>query len=135
MAKKLSCKTVKMQSSSNNKKRAILNNRLTRWVEENGKLVDEQNGFRKDRNTIDQVTSLTNLIETRQKKRLPTFCAFIDFKKAFDLVDRNLLWKRLNETGVKGKMLNALKSLYTSVVSCVRVNGFTTDWFNVKKWP
>ena len=111
---------------------AILNNRLTRWVEENGKLVDEQNGFRKDRNTIDQVTSLINLIETRQKKRLPTFCAFIDFKKAFDLVDRNLLWKRLNETGVKGKMLNALKSLYTSVVSCVRVNGFTTDWFNVK---
>ena len=29
-------------------------------------------------------------------------------------------------------MLNALKSLYTSVVSRVRVNGFTTDWFNVK---
>ena len=29
-------------------------------------------------------------------------------------------------------MLNALKSLYTSVVSRVRVNGFTTDWFTVK---
>ena len=81
----------------------MLNNRLTRWVEENRKLVDEQNGFRKDRNTIDQVISLTNLIETRQKKRLPTFCAFIDFKKAFDLVDKNLLWKRLNETGINGK--------------------------------
>ena len=82
---------------------AILNNRLTRWVEENGKLVDEQNGFRKDRHTIYQVTLLTNLIETRKKKRLLNFCAFIDFKKAFDPVDKKLLWKRLNGTGVKGK--------------------------------
>ena len=90
---------------------ADLNKRLTVWVEKNSKLVDEQNGFRKDRNTIDQVISLANLIETRQKKRLPTFCAFIDFKKAFDFVDKNLLWKRLSETGIKGKMLNALKSL------------------------
>ena len=53
------------------------------WVEENEKLVDEQNGFHKERSTIDLIPSLTNLIETRQKKRLPTFCAFIDFKKAF----------------------------------------------------
>ena len=29
-------------------------------------------------------------------------------------------------------MLNALKSLYMSVVSCVKVNDLTTDWFNVK---
>ena len=40
---------------------AILNNRLTRWVEENGKLVDEQTGLRKNRNTIDQVKYLTKL--------------------------------------------------------------------------
>ena len=91
---------------------AVLNKRLTVWVEENSKLVDEQNGFRKDRNTSDQVISLTNFIETRQKKRFPTFCAFIDFKKVFDFVNRNLLWKRLIETGIKGKKLNALKSLY-----------------------
>ena len=83
--------------------------------------------FRKERSTIDQISSLTNLIETRQKKRLPTFCAFIDFKKAFDFVDRNLLWRRLNESGISGKMLKALKSLYTSVLSCVRVNGLTTN--------
>lgn len=110
----------------------ILNTRLSGWVEENDKLVDEQNGFRKDRNTIDQVISLTNLIETRQKQRLSTFCAFIDFKKAFDLIDRNLLWRRLSQIGIHGKMFDALKSLYTSVHSCVRVNGFKSEWFNVK---
>ena len=45
-----------------------------------------------------------------------------------------MLWKRLSATGVKGKMLNALKSLYASVFSCVRMYGLTTEWFNVKTW-
>ena len=75
---------------------------------------------------------LKQLSETRQKKRLPTFCAFIDLKKAFDFDDRNLLRRCLNETRISGKLLKALKSLYTSVLSCVSVNGLTTEWFNVK---
>ena len=33
--------------------------------------------------------------------------------------------------GVTGKMLNAVESLYKSVSSCVRISGFTTDWFDV----
>ena len=110
----------------------ILNSRLSAWVEANDKQVDEQNGFRKDRNTIYQLSSLTNLIETRQKRKLSTFCAFIDFKKALGLIDRNLLWERINSLGVGGRMFNALKSLYTSVNSCFRVNGFLTEWFDVK---
>ena len=61
--------------------------------------------------------SLTNLIETRQKKRLPTFCAYIDFTKAFVFVNMNLIWKRLGEPEVKYKLLNALNSLYASVVN------------------
>ena len=73
-----------------------------------------------------------NLIETRQKRKLSTFSAFSDFKKAFDLIYRNLLWERINSLGVGGRMFNALKCLYTSVNSCVRVNGFLTEWFDVK---
>ena len=30
-----------------------------------------------------------------------------------------------------GKLLGTIKSLYTSVSSCVRVNNLTTDWFDV----
>ena len=97
----LSYRGITLESSPYKLYCAILNNRLTKLVEENNKLVDEQNGFRIDRNTIDQVLSLINLIETRQKKRLSTFCAFIDFKEAFVLVDRNLPLKRLNETELK----------------------------------
>ena len=110
---------------------SILNERLDKCFCRDNTLVDEQNGFRTGRSTIDHVSSLTNLIETRIKRKLSTYTAFIDFKKAYDSIDRKLLWQKLIRVGVKGRMLRAVKSLYSSVSVCVRINGFTTDWFDV----
>ena len=110
---------------------SVLNRRLSSWAEQNDKIVDEQNGFRKSRSTTDYILSLTSIIDTRKKVKKSTFCAFFDFKKAYDTIDRNLLLKRLSYIGVSGKMFSALKSLYVSVRSCVRVNSFNTDWFDV----
>lgn len=75
--------------------------------------------------------TLTSLIKTRRKLRKSTCCVFIDFKKAYDTIDRNILWKRLSDTGITGKMFGAVKSLYMSVKSCVRFNHLKTDWFDV----
>ena len=99
--------------------------------EANGKIVDEQNGFRESRSTIDQVSTLTNIIDSRKKRKLSTFCAFIDFRKAYDCINRDILWAKLDSIGVSGKLFNAVKSLYASVASCVRINNLTTDWFDV----
>ncbi len=107
---------------------AIINGRLSSWAETNDKLADEQNGFRKKRSTVDHISSLSNLIDTRKKLKKSTFTAFIDFKKAYDFINRCKLWSRLNESGISGKILIAIKSIYSSVSSCVRVNSFTTEW-------
>ena len=111
---------------------AVLRNRLGMWCENNGKLVDEQNGFREKRSTIDHLQSLTSIIDNRKKKKLSTFCAFIDFSKAYDYIDRDKLWFRLYDTGVSTKMLSAVRALYNSVSSCVRLNNYHTDWFDVR---
>ena len=110
---------------------SILNNRVGSWCEQNDKIVDEQNGFRKNRSTTDHISSLTNIIETRKKRKLSTYCAFFDFRKAYDCINRGLLWGKLEKVGIGGKLLGAIKSLYTSVSCCVRVNNLTTDWFDV----
>ncbi|CAG2189561.1 unnamed protein product [Mytilus edulis] len=68
----------------------ILNLRLSQWVEDNKSLVDDQNGFRKGRSTINQISSLASLVDVRKKLRKSTFCAFIDFKKAYDTINRTL---------------------------------------------
>ena len=108
---------------------SILNNRVGSWCEQNDKIVDEQNGFRKNRSTTDHISSLTNIIETRKKLKLSTYCAFIDFRKAYYCINRGLLWGNLEKVGIGGKLLGAIKSLYTSVSCCV--NNLTTDWFDV----
>lgn len=57
---------------------------------------------------------------------------FIDFKKAYDTINRTILWNRLSDIGLTGKMFDAVKSLYISVKSCVRVNNLKTEWFDIK---
>jgi len=111
---------------------SILNERLSSWAESNDKITDEQNGFRKKRSTTDHISSLTSFIDTRKKLGKSTVCAFIDFTKAYDSINRNTLWQRLSDIGIAGKLLNSVKSLYSSVFSCVRVNNLHTDWFEVK---
>ena len=54
---------------------------------------------------------------------------FIDFKKAFDLIDRNTLWLILTKNGIRGKMYQAVKSMYEVVKARVRVGGDLTEAF------
>ena len=72
------------------------------------------------------------ITDTRKKARKSTFCAFIDFKKTYDTIKRSKLWCRLDSTGLCGKLFRAIKFLYSSVSSCIRLNDLHTDWFEIK---
>ena len=61
------------------------------------RIVDVQNGFRKKRSNTDQISSISSIIENIKKTKMSTFCAFIDFRKASDYMNRNKLWQRLQE--------------------------------------
>ena len=71
----------------------VLNYRLSSWIENNSILCDEQDGFRRNRSTMDHISRLASknyVLETCIKKKRDTFAAFIDFSKAYDRVDRTL---------------------------------------------
>lgn len=59
----------------------ILNARLSKWLDENNVLVDEQNGFRRMRSCIDHIFSLYSILQNRMLLKEDTFCCFIDAKK------------------------------------------------------
>ena len=108
---------------------SLLNNRLTDHFERSGFLVDEQNGFRKSRSCIDHIYSVTTIVRARLQEKKSTYTCFIDFQKAFDWINRELLEYRLITSGVNGKFYAAIKALYRAPTACVQVNDFRTGWF------
>ncbi len=55
--------------------------------------------------------------------------AYVDLEKAFDRINRTLLYYKLRSLGFGNKMYKSIKSLYSSSHASVNVNGFLTDWF------
>ena len=60
------------------------------------------------------------------------FCAFVDYKKAFDVVDRDLMVTRLEDSGVNGKMLELIRGMYSGTSNLLRINGELTEEFPSK---
>ena len=109
---------------------SILNRRLQIYLENNNILVDEQNGFRASRSCIDHIFVLVTVLRNRKQLGKDTFLAFIDYKKAFDSVERNLLLYKLAKTGINGRMYQAISSLYSNPRSHVVLNEYETDYFD-----
>lgn len=103
----------------------ILNNRLTDYFEDNDDLVDEQNGFRKNRSCELHVLTLNDVIQNRDS----TFVTYIDLHKAFDTVDRYLLEYCLLHNGVDRNFYNIFKTIYQNTELCVRIGNYMTKWF------
>ena len=97
------------------------------WGIDNEIICDSQNGFRKGRSTINHVQSIMSILETRKLKGQSTFAAFIDFTKAYDSINRDLLFTKLAQLGLKGRIFNAITSLHENVKCCVRINGLKTE--------
>jgi hypothetical protein len=55
------------------------------------------------------------------------YVAFIDLKKCFDFVDRDMMPYKLLLNDINGKMYNSIKNIYQSSESCVRLNGKLTN--------
>ena len=73
----------------------ILQVRLQQFV--NHELPDIQAGFRKGRETREQIANIRWIIEKARVFQKNIYFWFIDYAKAFDCVDHNKLWKILKE--------------------------------------
>jgi hypothetical protein len=109
---------------------AILNNRVSSYCENNGIIVDNQAGFRKERSTVDQLFILTEVIKYHRPRA--TYCAFIDISKAYDKIWRDGLWYKLWKCGIRGKMWRILKNIYKKVESSILLGDYRTAFFEIE---
>ena len=98
----------------------------------NQELLDVQAGFRKGRETRDQIANICWIMEkTREFQKNVYFC-FIDYAKAFDCMDHNQLWKILKEMGIPDHLTCLLRNLYAGQEATVRTGHGMTDLFHIR---
>jgi len=62
---------------------------------------------------------------------IPLFITFVDFKKAFDSIDRDMMFAILLHYGIPEKIVNAIRVLYDNSSSRVYIDGRESDPFNI----
>ena len=68
-------------------------------LQQNRELPDVQVGFRKGRETKDQIANIRWIIRKAREFQKSIYFCFVDSAKAFDCVGHNKLWKILTEMG------------------------------------
>ena len=99
----------------------------------NRELPGVQAGFRKGRETRDQIAKIRWIIEKAREFQKNVYFCFIDYAKAFNFVDHNKLWKILKEMGIPDHLTCLLRNLYAGQEATVRTGHGTTDWFQIGK--
>ena len=108
---------------------SVLNSRLTKFLDSNEIILENQAGFRKGYATTDHIFVLNALIEIIKSRKQQLFCAFIDFSQAFDSIWRVGLWRKLLFNSVNGKFFRIVTSMYDNIKSCVKFNNETSAFF------
>ena len=108
----------------------IILNRMKGEVDR--KLRPNQAGFRPNRSTVDQITTLRIIIEQTKEWNTQLFINFIDYTKAFDSLDRTSLWKLLQHYGIPQKLINIIKAMYEKGGANVMYNGKLSRFFEVQ---
>ena len=119
----------------------VIKSRLVAALEKINFFADVQAAFRKGRSTADHLLVLQEIFfhyrYTKKRPRgrqgmKPLFLGFMDIQKAFDTVPRKVLFKKLKESGLCGKMLRVIMDLYTNNRAVVRIGAYTSESFYIK---
>ena len=106
---------------------------LSAYREAKGLLPEEQCGFRPNRSTTDMMFVVRRLQEIGRKAGVSLFMCFIDLQKAYDTVERTLLWQVLTRIGVPAQMIAVIQQFHDGIRACVRPDdGVCSDWFEVE---
>ena len=101
----------------------LMHNRIVSFMETNNSLYEMQYGFRAGRSCEHALLKAQSLLLESLNKNQISLLLFIDFSKAFDMVEHQILLKKLYHYGIRGTALNWLRSYLDNREQFVSVNG------------
>jgi len=98
----------------------IVADRLERAFESRGRFSPGQAGFRQREECPTQIACLLEICKRRALRDHTTYLMFVDLEKAYDTVPHAGLFHKLEQHGVRGRMLSFLRAVYSCSRVCVR---------------
>lgn len=108
---------------------AILNRRLILLASSNSIVTDVQFGFQPMLGTTEAIFALHCLVSQALQTKKRFYCCVVDYKKAFDSINREKLYRKLKHYGIQGKLLVVIRSMYSRIRTCVNSSGRISNFF------
>jgi sorting nexin-29 len=113
--------------------RILANILLVRLTPHVNKIIgDYQCGFRRNRSTTDHIFYIRQILEKKWEYNGTLHQLFIDFKKAYDSVKREILYNILLATGIPKKLVRLIKMCLNETYSKIRVGKLLSDTFPIR---
>jgi len=107
----------------------ILVARLVPYVEEI--CGDHQCGFRRNRSTTDQIFTIRQILEKKWEFGQPVHQLFIDFKKAYDSIEREKMFEILIRLGIPKKLVSMVQVCLKDSRGRVKIGNQMSETFNI----
>ena len=101
------------------------------FLQEHNVLFQNQFGFRKNNSTTFVLLEITEKIKETIDNKKYRCGIFIDLCKAFDTVNHDILLRKLEHYGIRGKVLFWFKSYLTNRKQYVSFNGESSGLKNI----
>ena len=98
---------------------SILEKRLSYFLDHFNINSPEQAGFKSGFSAEDHMHALKILIDLFLFNNKRLYMCFVDYKKAFDNVNRIQLWQKMIDYNINGKIFNVVHNMYNQAKSCV----------------
>ena len=92
-----------------------------------------QCAYGKGRTMLDAMRTVDDIMEFTERYKINGKMICIDFKKAFDTVSRDFLFKTLHAFGFGNSFIQWIQTFYENISSCVLNDGFSTAPFPVER--
>ena len=111
----------------------MVNTRLMWYLEKNNILSPTQSGARKNRSTLDSLTSLENQIKNGFLHKKMTVAVFFDIQKAYDTTWRHAILKSLYDNKLRGALPTFIKNFLSNRTFQTRIDAVYSDMFAINE--
>lgn len=109
----------------------IIRNRLEKY--HNEKVGEYQGGFKAGRSTIDQIFIMKQIQQNTYEQNLSLHCLFVDYRQAYDSINRKMLSWALRKLEVPEKLRKLVQMTVEQTKNAITMNGEISEEFVVMK--